>query len=293
MGGTVEVLGVDGSAEVIERVRTLFERHEAALSRFRPESELCALNRSQGHPFSVSPLLCDILANALDWSARTGGLFDPTIIDALEAAGYDRTFDDMAASGPRRSASGDAAGRWRDIKIDSATRTMRMPGGVRVDLGGIAKGCTVDAAVRALGPHANVLVNAGGDIYAAGAGPEGDGWHVGIVDPLAPERDLAVISVRDRGVATSAVNKRAWVRDGNPAHHIIDPRARASAASDAIAVTVVAPDATTSDVLGTVVCIAGIAEGLRLVGRWGAEALAVRADGSFATTPGFERYVIA
>ncbi len=294
MGGIVEVHAVDGRRDAHERVRAAFEAHEAALSRFRPASELCALNASRGQPFAASPLLIGALAAALDWAVRTDGLFDPTIIDALEALGYDRTFDDLATTGGARRASfARPAGSWRDIALDAATRTVRMPPGVRVDLGGIGKGYTVDAAMRALGRDANALVNASGDLFAAGPGPEGDGWHVGVADPHAPGRDLAVVAVRGRGVATSAVTKRAWEREGRRVHHIVDPLTGDAAASDAIAVTVVAADATSADVLGTVVCIAGVAEGLRLVERFGAEALAVRRDGSTAATRGFERFVIA
>ena len=95
MGGEVEVRCHGPEIGVIER---LFGRHERTLSRFLPDSELCALNASGGQPFLASPLLFDAVSEACGWACVTGGVFDPTVIDTLEAIGYDRPFDEIARS---------------------------------------------------------------------------------------------------------------------------------------------------------------------------------------------------
>ena len=294
MGGSVEVQIVGGAPADDTAVEALFAQHEQMMSRFLPDSELCALNNTTRAAFHASPILFDAVQEALSWACVTDGLFDPTVIDALEASGYDRTFDDIRPSGAtvkERPSALVNRDDWRSIELDIDRSLISMPAGVRIDLGGIGKGYTVDRAIAMLGPGANAMVNASGDLYAAGDGPEGYGWNVGVQDPFAIDQDLAVLNVNDCGVATSGSINRRWTIGDTRYHHLIDPREQRSSESDLLTVTVVARTATQADVLAKTAFLLGSVDGLRMVERLeGAECLAVTAAGDIVTTTGLSEH---
>jgi thiamine biosynthesis lipoprotein len=293
MGGHVELQLPRGNALDAERLEALFAAHERALSRFLPDSELSALNNASATAFHASPLLFEAVSEALGWSCVTDGMFDPTIIDVLEADGYDRPFEHIGSRAPIAIAERPRTriANWRAIELDSDRNVITLPAGTRLDLGGIGKGFTVDRAVASLGCRANAMVNASGDLYAAGDGPDGDGWYIGVQDPFAPDRDLAVLNVNDCGVATSGSIRRQWTIGDAHYHHLIDPRERASGVSDVVTVTVVAPTATHADVLAKTTFLRGAQAGLRMIERFdGAECLAVTDAGDVVTTTGMAEY---
>ncbi|MHB8377374.1 MAG: FAD:protein FMN transferase [Dehalococcoidia bacterium] len=292
MGGSVDVQIAGGAAEDAARVEALFAAHERALSRFLPDSEVCALNRATGAPFAASPLLFDIVSEACGWACVTGGAFDPTVLEALEAAGYDRPFDEVAGRTALLERPRTQTGRWREIAFDFDHDRITLPAGVRVDLGGIGKGYTVDRAIETLPARTGAMVNASGDLYAAGDGPAGDGWRVGVADPRAPERDLAAIVVRDRGVATSGSSKRRWGTGDRRYHHLIDPREGTSSEGDLLAVTVIARSATEANVLAKTAFLLGSSAGPRFVERSaGCGTLAVTLRGELLMSDGFREYL--
>jgi thiamine biosynthesis lipoprotein len=292
MGGTVELQLITGGDRDAERVLRLFERHERIMSRFMPDSELSALNESGPAPFHASPLLIETVSEAIGWACVTDGVFDPTVIDVLEHSGYDRPFEAIAGGTvPEPVAARRRKRRWRAIDLDLDRNIITLPEDVRLDLGGIGKGYTVDRAIEALGPSPNALVNAGGDLYAAGDGPDGDGWYVGVQDPFEPGEDIVVLNVNDRAVATSGSIKRHWTAGDARYHHLIDARAGASSNSDVVTVTVVAPTATQADVLAKTAFLLGSREGVRMVERFAeAECIAVTAQGDVVRTSGMAEY---
>jgi len=127
---------------------------EARLSRFDPEAELSRLNRGTRTPRRVSRLTFAVIRAALSAAEATDGLFDPTILQALLAAGYDRSFDKLrdrsGSSGSLVNAEAPLCGQWRAIRLDSAARTVWLPPGVGLDLGGIAKGWLADRVLEGL-----------------------------------------------------------------------------------------------------------------------------------------------
>jgi thiamine biosynthesis lipoprotein len=272
--------------------RALVETAEAHLSRFLPESELSRLNARAGQPVVVSPLLYQAIAAALDGARRTAGLYDPTILDALEAAGYDRSFAaplaDVAPTAPLVA----PAASWRDIQLHPAARAVTLPPGLRLDLGGVAKAWTAERVADRLAPYGPCLVDAGGDVAVRGCLPGQAGWPIGVTDPRQPDTDLALLLLQDRGVATSGIDYRRWQRGGEQQHHIIDPRTRRPAATDLLTATVVAADAAEANLHALVALLLGARAGLAYLQRQrGADGLLVRQDGHLVTTAGFERYV--
>ena len=294
MGGTVELQLPEGRSNDARRIEALFARHERVMSRFLPDSELCALNNSASAHFDASPLLFDAASDALGWACVTDGVSDPTVIDALEECGYDRTFDaikDRAGAATLCERPKAMRNGWRAIELDADRSVIAMPPGMRIDLGGIGKGYTVDAAIGLLGPGANAMVNASGDLYAAGDGPDGDGWYVGVQDPFALDLDIAVLNVNDCGVATSGSIKRRWTIGDTRYRHLIDAREQRSSESDLLTVTVIARTATQADVLAKTAFLHGSSEGLRAIERFdGAECIAVTSGGNVLATRGMPEH---
>lgn len=294
MGTEVKVLLCgrrrDAAAEAFDHVARLFERCEHRLSRFRPDSELSALNRSQGREFEASAVLFSAVRAAVRAAEETDGVFDPTLIDALERFGYDRPFEQIKPpAGPIVATP--AAGRYRGIRLEPDRRSIMLPEGVRIDLGGIGKGWMVDEAQRVLAPFGNALIDAGGDIAALGDAPGYRGWVVGVEHPLRPSEDVAVICLRNRAVATSSVMRRRWAGSTGVFHHLIDPRSGAPTTSDVVAATVVAPRAREADVAAKVALILGAEEGQRYIERHpDTAAILVRASGEVIRSGQFERY---
>ena len=139
------------------RVQARLTRIHRALSRFEPESELCQLNTRAGTPVSASQTMLEAIAAALHAAHVSEGLVDPTLLPQLEQAGYAHSrvgLADLAAAiaaaPARRSAAAHPAGTWRQIELDRAAGTVRLPAGTRLDLGGSAKGMAVDIAARML-----------------------------------------------------------------------------------------------------------------------------------------------
>jgi thiamine biosynthesis lipoprotein len=248
MGTEVELLldaepGAESDAALM-RAEQEFERLEQLLSRFRPDSELSALNRLG--TIEAGADLVTVTTLALEARERTGGLFDPTVHDALVAAGYDRTFDDVAADGPPLSARACGGG----VRIEGMT--IELERGFRLDLGGIAKGYAVDRAADLLGVAGPCLVNAGGDLVARDRS-----WPVGV----ETADGQITLALEDGAIATSGKDRRRWRRGETEAHHLIDPARGLPAASDFLRVTVVARTATEAEVLAKAVFLGGPMQG--------------------------------
>ena len=224
MGTTIVVIVPEQALdEALRLTRGLFAEWEDALSRFRPESELSLLNAAAGFRVPVSGLLMTTLSTALNAARATRGVFDPTILQRMLEIGYDRSFETLAASLPAPRAGCHAqTGRWREIEVDEARRLVRLPAGVGLDFGGIAKGMAVDAALDLLEAHGltPALVNGGGDLAVREPPPNLPHWPV-----LAMGKDEAWVIGLERGaLATSGVARRRWLQGQTPRHHLIDPR---------------------------------------------------------------------
>jgi thiamine biosynthesis lipoprotein len=233
---------------------------EAELSRFDLSSDLSRLNDAAGEWTQVGRRLLEALALALRAREDTGGRFDPTILPALTAAGYDRSFE-LIEERAARAADGWRAGAA--VELDERGSRARLEPGAAVDLGGIGKGY---AAVRALdamlaiSPRlAGGLVDLGGDIAVRGESPEGGPWIVAVADPRQPGTTLDVLALDGGGVATSGRDARRF-GPARSLHHLIDPETGEPALAGPLTVTVIAPDAAQAEVHATTLAIAGLGE---------------------------------
>ncbi len=281
MGTDVTVLVLDGPADAGAHAAATIERLEQQWSRFRPTSELCALNAAAGAPVVVSVELFALVERAVRAWKDTAGRYDPTVLPAVVAAGYDRDFDAVAreGAGPGTDVAPAPAPGCAAIELDARLFAVTLPAGVALDLGGIGKGYAADlvaAELIARGAR-GALVNLGGDLRALGAAPEPHGWVVAVDDPLATG-STGMLALREGAIATSTRLRRTWERDGQTLHHLIDPRTGRPAASGLASVTVVAADAWRAEVLAKAAFVAGPADGGAVVTGAGATGLLVHDD---------------
>lgn len=291
MGSTARVLVHGGPDDLAAEARARLEDLETRWSRFRPDSELCRLNEVGDRPLVVSRETFDVVTLAITAWRATGGRFDPTVLDALTAAGYDRDFaavaDDPAAAPDEEP--GPAPG-CEAIELDRLVPAIRLPAGVHLDLGGIGKGYAADlvAAELVAAGADGVCVNLGGDLTVAGQPLEGDGWQVDLDPMLAPGWSFRLA----RGsVATSTRLRRRWTRDGATHHHLIDPGTGRPAWSGLAAVTVLAASAAWAEVLAKAAFVAGREDGIELLAARRATGLFVRDDGEIEPLPGLDAFV--
>lgn len=250
----------------IVAVKRELDRFDRACSRFRADSELTTVNRSAGRPVEVSPLLQEAVEIALRGAALTDGTLDPCLGRALERAGYERSWELMCRQPdgdvPVRASSGSTRppllarprAAWRDVQVDRARGTVRIPAGAKLDLGATAKALAADRACaavhRRLGHGA--LVAVGGDLATGGDAPAG-GWQIHVTDdhrdgPGSPGQRVAI---ETGGLATSSTVTRRWRRDGEQMHHIIDPVTGRPAVTRWRTVSVAAADCTDANIAST------------------------------------------
>ena len=216
------------------RTQRTFAHEEQRFSRFRADSELSRVNASAGEWTSVSAGFARLTGFALEAAWRTGGRFDPTVLPAMIAAGYDRDFDEVLAGAKGALHPVQPCGRFTELELEADR--LRMPRGVALDFGGVAKGWTVDlAAEAALSAGLPwVIVNAGGDLRLDGDVPS-MGVEVGVEDPQDRAIELLRVSISEGALATSSTLVRSW---GSGLHHLIDPRTGAPADGDVLQATV-------------------------------------------------------
>lgn len=200
------------------------ERLEQSWSRFRPTSEVSRIMATAGEWVAVSADLLQILVRARSLWEHTAGAFDPTVLAALCSLGYDRTFRDLARRSDSVVAPPDPAPGFGAVELDEDAGAVRLAPGIGLDLGGIGKGLAADLLVEGLllRGASSALLGMGGDIRAAGVGPEG-GWRIPVLDPFDSEQVWREVVLDADAVVTSTSLMRRWSRGEQELHHIIDP----------------------------------------------------------------------
>lgn len=267
------------SVELLELGRSEISRLEGKFSRFEGGSELTRLNEACGG--TVSHEMGELLEIGLRLESRTHGLFSVAVLEAMRAVGYDRSFEEIARSG----ASGDSIVSAENVfKRRSSEKprarlegdTLTISKGYGLDLGGIAKGWSAQRVARLLGKHSGVLVDLGGDLYAAGPGPFDGAWPVALDHG---DGDLCTLLIESRAVCTSSTLKRHWFVGGDRRHHILDPVTGRPAAEELVAVSVVSKSGAVADALAKAAIVGGVRRGLNLLMALEVDALATSGDG--------------
>jgi thiamine biosynthesis lipoprotein len=247
------------------------DRLERLLSRFLPDSELSRLNRDGR--LDAGPDLVRVTSLALSARERTHGRVDPTVHDAVVAAGYDCTFDELPADRPRADRPPTRCGGA--VHVDRARGRIELGPGVRLDLGGFAKGDAAERACDVLAPAGACLANLGGDLAVRGT-PAGGPWPVGLETPAGP----LTLALAGGGLATSGRDRRRWRQNGREAHHLIDTATGLPSRTDLLRVTAVANDAVEAETAAKSLLLAGCSAALAEAAADGTPCVLVEAAGA-------------
>ncbi len=269
----------------ITAVMDEMHRIDHAMSPHKPHSELSRINRDAGREaVPLSEEMYRLLERAQSFSRFSAGAFDITF------ASVGNLYDYRAGTAPSADAleRGRAAIGWQHLLLDRATRSVRFGReGMRIDLGGFAKGHAVDngAAILAALGVGHAIVTAGGDSRVIGD-RRGRPWSIAIRDPRREDGVVALLPLEDTAISTSGDYERYFERDGRRCHHLIDPRTGRS--PDGVrSVTILAADGLTAEALSKTVFVLGVERGLPLVETLdGVDAVVVDAQGALHYSSG-------
>jgi thiamine biosynthesis lipoprotein len=266
------------AAVAIDAVMDEMHRIDAAMSPFKEHSELSRVNRDAARgPVEIGAELFGLIERSIAFSELSDGAFDITYASAGHLYDYRRRIRPSEA----QLATARAAIGYRHLQLDREARTVRFArDGVRIDLGGFAKGHAVDNAAGILARHGvrHAAVSAGGDSRMLGD-RRGRPWTMGIRDPRREEGVVALLPLEDVAVSTSGDYERFFDDGAGRCHHLIDPRTGRSPQS-VCSVTVVAPDGLTSEALSKAVFVLGVERGMAIVESLpGVDAVVVDAGG--------------
>jgi len=271
----------------IDAVMAEMRRVDELMSHYKPESQLSLVNREAGtRPVRVDPELAQLIARALGFSELTGGAFDIS----YASVGYLYEYREHRRPSEAEIEAALPGVDWRSIEVDLPASTVRfLKPGMRIDLGGIAKGHAVDRSIAILRARgiAHASVTAGGDSYLLGD-RRGRPWVVGIRHPDDPARVIARIPLADAAISTSGDYERYFDEGGVRYHHIINPRTGRSATGVRSA-TVIAPASTLAEGLTKGAFILGPERGIALAeSQPDTDAVIVRDDGKVFYSKGLE-----
>jgi thiamine biosynthesis lipoprotein len=268
MGSRIRIVAdapLSSSAQkALEGARPWTEAFARRLSRFVAGSELCALNGDPRAVVPASPLLRAAIGAGLWAAERTDGLVDPTLVGALEDAGYRESraavtpaplAEALSTAPPRRPARPDPRARWRSVRVleDAIAR----PHGVRLDTGGTGKGLAADALLTRLRPFGRVAVDCGGDVRVGGVLAAAQPFQVDIQHPLSGAIVMQ-LELGAGGIATSGIDRNVWLGpDGTYVHHLIDPSTGQPAWTGLVGVTALAPTALEAETLAKAALLSG------------------------------------
>jgi FAD:protein FMN transferase len=243
-------------------------RIEALMTTWRPDSEISRINAAAGKsPVNVGAETFAVIKEALHTSEISDGTFDITF-EALHGLWkFDEDLDPHPPTDAQLKARLPLVG-YKHVKLDEGARSVFLDReGVKISLGGIAKGYAVDRASKVLleGGLSSFFVQAGGDLYTHGVKPDGREWQAGIRDPRGKEGSFfAMLPVTDHAFSTAGDYERSYVVGGKRYHHILDPRTGRPATASR-SVTIWATSALLADAIDDAVFILGPEKGLRLV----------------------------
>jgi thiamine biosynthesis lipoprotein len=274
MGTFVEikaVVGIRSAQEIDTAMAAAFgavRRVDSLMSTYKEDSEVSEINRrAAGEAVRISPETCEVIDKALELSRASDGSFDITVMPLLELWGFAKAYEKTLPSQAEIDRTL-ACVSYELIDLDPANCEIRLKReGVKIDLGGIAKGYAVDSAVKNLAANGvdAALVNAGGDLYCLGDKAPGTPWRIAVRDPVNEDGVLGYVELTDKAVATSGDYQNYFMADGVRYSHILDPRTGRPSTSGPHSVTVLAETCADADGLATAVFALGPNKGIDLL----------------------------
>jgi thiamine biosynthesis lipoprotein len=296
MGSHVRLLigepgpGMAAAPAAAETARKFIVEFDRTLSRFKPESELCALNADPRERVPASELMRAAVGAGIEAAERSGGLVDPTLVGEIETAGYVASRAGVPGAplgaaleeAPERRPAGPNPGQaWRHFQVDDRRGTITRPPGIRFDSGGAGKGLAADLVAEKLRGYSRFIVDCGGDIRIGGADALVTPYEVFVEHPLTGERAF-VLKLSSGAVATSGLNVRIW-RDerGRYSHHLLDPATGEPAWTGLIGATALGDTAVEAETLAKAALLSGPDGGRTVLAERGG--LLVHDDGRIET----------
>ena len=285
MGTLVDVVVYADKEAAPGAARQAFERILQVEAAAHPSEEGSPLFQvRQGKGTRLEGDLARILETAMHVSRAASGAFDPTLGKVVHLWGFGR--DDPHLPAPKEIQQALYSTGYKRVPVGQCCPEKL---DIWFDLGGVAKGYAVDAAVSVF-QEAGIkagIVNAGGDLRSFGARPGRGYWKIGVQDPENPQELAGVLEVKEAAVATSGDYQRYFEEGGIRYHHILDPSTGYPAHSGLRGTTVIASDCATADALATAAFVLGPEKGLDLLEKWdGAEGVLITEDGKILTTSG-------
>ncbi|MDF1526836.1 MAG: FAD:protein FMN transferase [bacterium] len=285
MGTLVDVVVYAGKEAAPGAAGQAFERILQVEAAAHPSEEGSPLFQvRQGKGARLEGDLTRILEAAMDVSRAASGAFDPTLGEVVYLWGFGR--DDPHLPGPEEIQQALEKAGYKRVPVGQCCPEKL---DIWFDLGGVAKGYAVDAAVSVL-QEAGVkagIVNAGGDLRSFGVRPGRGYWKIGVQDPENPQELAGVLEVKEAAVATSGDYQRYFEEGGIRYHHILDPSTGYPVHSGLRGTTVISSDCATADALATAAFVLGPEKGLALLEKWdGAEGVLITGEGKILTTSG-------
>jgi thiamine biosynthesis lipoprotein len=281
MGTTYQVKVVAGSFGSVEGLKAKIDRRleeiNRSMSPYLLDSEISRFNRFRqaGKEFPVSGDFLRVMTAAAEIYRLSEGAWDGTVNPLVDLWGFGRAGRPGKAPDPQAISAGLADIGFDKIEIRAAGALVKRQASVTLDLSSIAKGYGVDevAAVLRRAGFSEFLVEIGGEVYAAGARPDGGPWRVGINRPKTdarPDDVYRVLSLSNQAFATSGDYRNFFTQEGVRYSHIIDPRTGRPVANRVVSVSILADTCTLADGLATAVMVMGAERGLALIDRLGA-----------------------
>ena len=273
----------------IDDVMAEMRRIDLAMSPYKEASELSKINREAAKtPVAISRELYDLIVRAQKLSVQTGGAFDIT----FSSVGYMYDYRKGVKPSDEQIKKALPGINYKLITLDPKKHTIHFGrGGMRIDLGGIAKGYAVDRGIDILRRYGveHGLVTAGGDSRVLGD-HRGRPWILGVRDPRRKDGVVVRMPLVNEAISTSGDYERYFEAGGVRYHHIINPKTGHSA-SGVWSATVIGPDATTTDGLSTSVFVLGPKDGIALVDKIpGIEAVIIDANGKMLYSAGLREF---
>ena len=255
----------EGEGEHVGECVRLVHAYEALFSRTLPDSDIGRINRAAGRYVTVSPQTAELIAIAQHYSQLSDGAFD------ISMGAVSRLWDfsnRQQGQLPAPAAIADALSHvdYRQISIED--RAVRIQPGMVLDVGSIAKGYIADRLADTLRTYGytSAMIDLGGNIYALGQRPDGQPWRVGIQGPFEQRnQSVAVLSVENASVVTSAIYERYFMLDDILYHHLLSPVDGYPARTGIEAVSIIAPRSVDADALSTCLFVLGVERGQALI----------------------------
>ncbi len=255
---------------IMEKAFDRMEELEKQLDRGTEGSDLWRINREAGNePVEVENETFKLIEKGMEMGEKTGGAFDITIAPVVDLWGfYDLQQEAASVPSPEEIEKKLPLVDYSLIELDRQNKEVFLPKeGMKIELGGIAKGYIVDEAARVLQEEGiqHAMVSGGGDIRLLGdKNPEGDPWTIGITRPGETGGHLARLLLSDVGIDTSGDYERVFEEEGEYYHHLLDPDT-GYPAEDLSSVTAVSSDTMKADVISTAVFVLGAEKGMELL----------------------------